>query len=347
MSVKVSVVIPVYNPGEYFVPCLQSVIAQTVFDDMEIILVDDGSTDGSGAVCDDFAKKHENIRAFHQENSGVSVARNNGIENAVGEFIGFVDADDLIEPQMYEKLYASAKSTNADIAFCSIRHPYPDREVIIEYPFKADVLLDKETIKTQVVDFLICDASLNSLCNKVFKREKLQNLRLTVGRKYGEDREFFIKALIEADGICHVPYTGYYYRYVETSAVQKPRFDYALRITQQYESDLSLFEKLGTKGETFRKKSAGFFSSSVIGALSFGDSKFSGKNRKAVLKSIVNDESLQSMIFDMWQDILNNQSKFGIMVLTQMRKKSIAGIRTVLFAMKIKVGLIKILKRGA
>ena len=117
MSVKVSVVIPVYNPGKYFVPCLESVISQTIFDDMEIILIDDGSKDGSSDVCDDYAKKYPNISVFHQENSGVSVARNNGIEKAVGEFVGFVDADDFIEPQMYEKLYSTAKDTGADIAF--------------------------------------------------------------------------------------------------------------------------------------------------------------------------------------------------------------------------------------
>lgn len=346
MSVKISVVIPVFNPGEYFVPCLQSVVAQTFFDNMEVILVDDGSTDGSGEVCDSFAEKYENIRVVHQKNSGVSVARNTGIENAVGEFLGFVDADDLVEPQMYEKLYTAAKQTGADISFCSIRHPYPDKEVIIEYPFEANVLLDKEKIKTEIADFLIRDASLNSLWNKIFSMEKIQDIRLTVGKKYGEDREFFLKALINCNGMCFVPYVGYYYRYVETGAVQKPRFDYGIRITQQYESDMLLFEKLGTDKESFKDKSAEFFASSVIGALSFADSKLKGKNRKAVMGSLIDDDSLQSVIGELWDKILNRQSKFGIMILTQMRRKSIVGIRAVLCAMRLKVRLIKVLRRG-
>ncbi|MBQ3150889.1 MAG: glycosyltransferase [Clostridia bacterium] len=344
MSVKVSVIIPVYNAGEYLAPCLDSVLAQTVSDCMEIILVDDGSTDSSGRVCDEYAARYDNIRVFHGENSGVSKARNKGIENASGEFLGFVDADDLIEPQMYEKLYNTATKTGADIAFCGIRHPYPDKEVVIEYPFETEVLLGKEKIRTDIADFLINDASLNSLCNKLFKREKIKDLRLTVGRKYGEDREFFIKALIESDGVCSVPFTGYYYRYVETSAVQKPRFDYGIRISQQYESDLELFSKLGIDSESFRDKSASFFASSVIGALSFADAKFTGKNRKAVMKSIIDDEALQNMLTAMWDKILERQSSFGIMILTGMRKRSIASIRGTLKAMRIKVALINILR---
>lgn len=344
MPQKISVIIPVFNPGEYFIPCLESVMAQTVFESMEIILVDDGSTDGSEKICDEYSEKYKNIIVHHQENSGVSVARNAGIEKATGEFIGFVDADDLIEPQMYERLYDVAKKTGADIAFCQIRHPYPDKEVIINYPFEKDVLLGKEKIRSEIADFMICDSSLNSLCNKIFSRSCIRGLSLTVGRKYGEDREFVLRALTASSGVCSTDYIGYYYRYVETSAVQKPRFDYGLRISQQYESDLELFARLGIDSDSFNDKSAEFLSSSIIGAVSFANNKFTGKDRKAVLESIVNDDALQKLLDGIWDKVLTRQSAFGVSLLEKLRKKSISGMRTVLLLMKIKVSLFNMIK---
>ena len=343
MSVKVSVVIPVYNPGEYLIPCLESVTDQTVFDSMEILLVDDGSTDGSAQVCDSYSEKYGNIRVFHQENSGVSVARNKGLKEAVGEFVGFVDADDLIEPSMYEKLYAAAKETGADIAVCSIRQPYPDREVIIEYPFCTDVLLGKEKIRTEVAPFLIRDEALNSLCNKIFLREKIKDLRLTVGKKYGEDREFFIKALTVSDGMCSIPYVGYYYRYVETGAIQKPRSDYGKRMLQQYESDVELFSKLGIDKETFDDIGAECLSSRIVGAISFANNKFSGKQRKEALLGVVNDEELRKLLDSVWDKVEERQSKFSLLVLRAMRNRSIAGIKAVMLLMKIKVAAVNLI----
>ena len=99
-----SVIVPVYNiKREYLERCIASICNQT-YKNLEILLVDDGSTDGSGAVCDEFAKKDERIRVFHKENGGSSSARNLGIENATGEYLGFIDSDDFIEPDMYELL---------------------------------------------------------------------------------------------------------------------------------------------------------------------------------------------------------------------------------------------------
>lgn len=100
----ISVIVPVYNTKEYLERCVNSLLMQT-YQDMEIILVDDGSTDGSGEICDRFAEREERIRAFHKENGGSSSARNLGIDNAKGEYIGFVDSDDYVDADMYERLY--------------------------------------------------------------------------------------------------------------------------------------------------------------------------------------------------------------------------------------------------
>ena len=116
----ISVIIPVYNKEKYLPRCIESVLAQT-YRDLDIILVDDGSRDNSGKICDEYAEKDGRVRVFHKENGGVSSARNLGLEKArekSSEYIGFIDADDWIEPEMYEKLLNVIFETNADIAVC-------------------------------------------------------------------------------------------------------------------------------------------------------------------------------------------------------------------------------------
>jgi glycosyltransferase involved in cell wall biosynthesis len=114
---KISVIVPVYNVEQYIEKCLISILSQT-YKNLEIICVNDGSTDASGRICDDFAKKDHRIIVYHTENRGVSAARNKGLENFTGDYVGFVDSDDWIEPEMYEELLNLLKSKGADIASC-------------------------------------------------------------------------------------------------------------------------------------------------------------------------------------------------------------------------------------
>ncbi len=111
----ISVIVPVYNILDLLPRCVHSITAQT-FRDIEVILVDDGSTDGTGALCDELAKEDVRIRVFHKENGGSSSARNLAIANAKGEYFGFVDSDDYIEPDMYERLYEGLRTYNVQIA---------------------------------------------------------------------------------------------------------------------------------------------------------------------------------------------------------------------------------------
>ena len=113
----VSVIIPAYNIEDYIGRCLDSVLSQT-YKNLEILVVDDGSSDCTGEILDDYEKKDQRIRVIHKENGGVSSARNIGIEAATGDYIGFVDGDDLMEPEMYKTLVNLLKEENADIAHC-------------------------------------------------------------------------------------------------------------------------------------------------------------------------------------------------------------------------------------
>ena len=114
----ISVIVPVYNAGKYLQPCLDSILTQTLRD-LEILLIDDGSTDGSGPVCDGYAARDDRIRVIHQENRGLSAARNAGLDASKGDCIAFVDADDVLAPEMLGRLLEAIK--NADMAVCNIR----------------------------------------------------------------------------------------------------------------------------------------------------------------------------------------------------------------------------------
>lgn len=143
----ISVIVPVYNVEEYLVQCLDSVVGQT-YGDLEILLVDDGSTDGSGRICDEYAEKNPRIRVFHTVNHGLSAARNIGLDRASGEYIAFVDSDDWLETDMYERMIEAAEMSGADIVVCGYFIDKPD---IKEKKTLAPVSLDKEEALTAVI----------------------------------------------------------------------------------------------------------------------------------------------------------------------------------------------------
>ena len=124
---QVSIIVPVYQVETYLRQCIDSILAQT-FTDFELILVDDGSKDKSGEICEEYAGKDGRVRVIHKENGGLSDARNAGLEQAAGEYFMFVDSDDYIAPTMIERLYNSIQSESADIAACNFCYVFDKKE---------------------------------------------------------------------------------------------------------------------------------------------------------------------------------------------------------------------------
>jgi len=139
---KISVIIPVYNVEPYIRKCLDSVINQT-YTNLEILCINDGSIDSSGKICDEYAKKDGRIRVFHQPNQGVAAARNIGLRNITGQYIGFVDSDDWIEPYMYEVLYKSLVDNNVTFSVVSFSMDYDDR---IEFAQPREKIKDNQVL---------------------------------------------------------------------------------------------------------------------------------------------------------------------------------------------------------
>ena len=123
---QLSIVVPIYNKGQFIDSCIKSIIQQT-FTDFELILINDGSTDDSGEVCNTWSLKDARIKVIHQANAGVSAARNKGLELASGQYVGFADGDDTLEPDMYEMLLSNAKTYNADISICGVKKIFPHK----------------------------------------------------------------------------------------------------------------------------------------------------------------------------------------------------------------------------
>ena len=143
MNALISIIIPAYNIENYISTCLDSLLAQT-YRDLEIIVVNDGSKDGTGAIMDTYAARDSRIMAIHKENGGVTSARLCGVKAATGDWIGFVDGDDIIEPDMYERLMANAVKHGADISHCGYRMVFPSGKV--DYYYNTGRIVEQDNV---------------------------------------------------------------------------------------------------------------------------------------------------------------------------------------------------------
>lgn len=168
----ISIVIPAYNLESYIEKTLDSVFAQT-YHDLEVIAVDDGSTDETGYVLDRYAEKEIRLHVFHQQNAGVSRARLSGIRAAAGDYIGFVDGDDLIDPDMFQRLLENAKKHDADISHCGYRMVFPDGAVQDFYGSGKVLVQDR---RAGLMDLLEGTLVEPGLCNKLFRRTLFDQL---------------------------------------------------------------------------------------------------------------------------------------------------------------------------
>lgn len=206
-NVKISIIVPVFNSEKFLFECLNSLVNQTLWN-IEIICVDDGSTDGSLSVLKDFQSKDERIVVIHQQNSGVSVARNNGIAKAHGEFIGFVDSDDWVDKDYFEKLYNASQKYGAEIvAGDFLWHKKKSASPKMKYKEEKFFTEVSEKVKNASIP------KFNYIWNKIYKRESLLKLNLPFekGRFY-EDMIWLVQVVYYLKGFVTVPNTYYHYR---------------------------------------------------------------------------------------------------------------------------------------
>ena len=204
---KISIIIPVYNSEKYLRSALDSLIAQT-FKEWEAIIIDDGSEDESGMICDEYTSRDNRFKTIHTENKGVSEARNLGIRLSTGKYIGFLDSDDWLSDKTFEVLYNGIVDHDADIASC---------KMVLEYPEKKELLQDQNNVgcklfnRDDAIHNLMKENIFhNFLWDKLYKKELMVH-KFPQGRQY-EDLSILAKLFSETEKVLFVPYVGYHYR---------------------------------------------------------------------------------------------------------------------------------------
>ena len=207
MKPKISVLVPAYNVALWLPSCLDSILAQT-YQNLEIIVVNDGSTDNTGTILDSYAKKNGRIVAIHQKNAGLVAARETGIAHATGDYVTFVDGDDTIAPDMYEHLMANALKYKADISHCGMDFVFPDGH--IEPHYGTGRLLVQDNIEG-LRELLIGELVEPSLCTKLYARYLVTNSCLDKSVLNNEDLLRNFTMFSRANRIVFEDFCGYQY----------------------------------------------------------------------------------------------------------------------------------------
>lgn len=208
MNHKISVVIPVYTAEKFLKRCVDSVLAQT-YSDVEIILVDDGSTDSSPVICDEFAAKYNHIKVVHHENMGSSLSRDAGIKKSSGDFVFFVDADDWIEPYALENLLNVLEETDADIVCGLSKKISTDGNILFTEKNKTNLVCD--TISDKIYNECITRKITTSSCGKLIKKDVLSKVFFLKDNPIGEDHDFVFQLIKNSSRIVVTEFFVYNY----------------------------------------------------------------------------------------------------------------------------------------
>ena len=209
MKPKISIIIPVYKAEKYIHKCLESLLNQS-FKDYEILLIDDGSPDSSGKICDDYAESDKRIRVFHKENGGVSSARQCGIDNARGEYTIHVDPDDWVEPNMLEELYQKAIEDNADMVICDlIKYYSPSKQ---EYIKQQPSNLSHQTVLVELFKHI-----QGSCCNKLIRKSCYDTFDVKFPKRFNLYEDLYVCTCLLRHPI-KISYLGKAFYYYDLSA---------------------------------------------------------------------------------------------------------------------------------
>ena len=242
-NILVSVIVPVYNVEKYLVRCVDSILKQS-YNNLQIILVDDGSNDKSALICDEYTKKDSRILVIHKNNGGLSEARNVGIDDAKGDYICFIDSDDFVRETYVKDLLSIILEYNADIAVCLFEKGNSDRfkDIIDENQPNIIVLNNIEALNKLYDEVL--NVSMIVVWNKLYSKNLFNKIRFPIG-KIHEDEFTMPKLLFEADKIVIINKKDYYY-FQSPNSIMRSEFKInRLDALEAFEERINLFNKKG------------------------------------------------------------------------------------------------------
>lgn len=274
MEELISVIVPVYNVQEYVGECIDSIVGQT-YKLLEIILVDDGSTDESGRICDEFAQKYKCIRVIHKENEGLAKARNTGLDAANGAYISFIDSDDFIHPEFYSYMHAILNRTGADVAIS------PERVVKIGEEISIGMAEGKDEIIVEKQEQLLMhftDTVYNTVgyaTNKLYRRDLIGNIRFMPGNII-EDYPFCAEIALKVNTAVWTKKYFYYYRMREDSITAAGKGNIYVKYVAQLCYVMDLFDE--HTNEEFSK----YYTTYAINRIAFSLARanFCGKRKE-------------------------------------------------------------------
>lgn len=330
---SLSVIVPVYNAEKHLNKTLESLAAQTVIDSMQIILVDDGSADSSPAICDDFASGRPDTVVIHRKNGGVSAARNAGLKEASGEYVGFVDADDTVAPDYFEKLLNAAKENDCDMAISGFTLVY-DGDYRPFSPFEDGEFFEDSDIADKIARKMLSNGDLNSVWSKIFRRCVIEenSIEFPIGVRIGEDKRFVLEFLKVCKRAVCTGDCGYYYFDVSSSAMHSDKVLDELMST--YEEEAEIFRSLGLDEETVKAEKAAFIFYSFADFLQRNYS-LSRKKAKATVKKYFADTSFMEKIDESLDFIKQNNGRIFKYLAYTFAKRSVVMTLAVLSVQKL------------
>lgn len=221
MKARISVIVAAYNVEKYLKQCLDSILNQ-IYPAFEIIIVDDGSTDNTGLICDQYASENPQIKVIHQKNQGVSAARNAALECAQGEYISIIDSDDYLKPNMYERLIQSIIQNDADLIVCNYDKVSEDgNTIIMDKKYARDECVSsREALKWLDIEHYW---TYVSVWNKLYKQELFKDIRFPVGKKF-EDNYIIHRLIMKCSKVASISDSLYCYRDNPTSIMRTLKY---------------------------------------------------------------------------------------------------------------------------
>ena len=292
---KISIVVPVYKVEKYIERCINSILNQT-FTNFELILVNDGSPDRCGAICNDYSKRDKRIKVIHKKNEGLSAARNAGIKVATGEYIAFVDSDDFINKNMYKVLYENAIKYDADISMCQFKYIYPNDVIDESLEFYSGEVLIYNNI--QALEMLYKEKRLQFIVawNKLYKKKLFCDISYDYGRTH-EDEFIIHKLLYKSNRITFSLEEMYYYLQREGSIMKSNFSEKNLDILDALINRMNFFEENNLKELYFETQNNYIYF--------FFDYYFKVKNQ---LKNEITLKNIKKQFRMIFKSLLKNRS---------------------------------------
>lgn len=327
MKTLVSIIVPVFNAEKYIQESIQSILNQTL-KDIEIIVVNDGSTDNTAIILNNYCEIDSRIKVFHQQNKGVSATRNVGLDMAKGEYIGFIDPDDWVDIDMYEHLYYQCKRYDLEMSMCNFIQEdiYKNIKVKNEHPIEYGMYLSKNEIIHKICTNMVRGKIFTSVCDKIYRKDFLDeyNIRFDEEVTIKEDYFFNLELYDKLSRCAYINKEYYHYRQVEGSAIRRYHYNSIFSNNKLIKSILTYSKQWGIY-EKYKFEISNLIANTYFTSLVNINNKLYKKDkRKKIMKDILNSNIL----------------KESLIILSKEDREFNLKQKMIIFILKIKINLI-------